>query len=93
MILIGYAMIGVAAIWFLYKLYVSYTSAGGTDFAMPVFDAAMYPPILVAIGFYLVLGAYAVDWSVWIYIGIWFGSTVLAVATIKLAEFLGDKPL
>jgi hypothetical protein len=93
MIFIGYAMIGAAAIWFLYKLYVSYTSAGGTDFALPVFDAALYPPILVAVGLYLVLPAYEVNWSVWIYIAIWVGSTVLAVAAIKLAEFLGDKPL
>lgn len=93
MIVIGFAMIGVATIWFLYKLYISYTSAGGTDFAMPVFDAALYPPILCAVGLYLVLKAYEVTWSVWIYVGIWFGSTVLAVAIIKLAEHLGDREI
>lgn len=93
MALIGFALLGAAVIWYLYKLYVSYTSAGGTDFAMPVYDAALYPPILAAVGLYLVLGHFEVDLHIWIYVAIWFGSAVLVAATIKLAELMGDKPL
>jgi hypothetical protein len=55
MAFIGFALLGVAVIWYVRKLYVSYTSAGGTDFMMPVYDAALYPPILAAVGLYLVL--------------------------------------
>ncbi len=93
MALIGFALLGIALIWFLRKLWVSYTSAGGTDFMMPVFDAALYPPILAAVGLYLVLGYFKVDLSIWVYVAIWFGSTALAAGTIKLAELMGDKPL
>jgi len=93
MAVIGFVLIGAAAIWFLYKLYVSYTSAGGTDFMMPVYDAALYPPILNAVGLYLVLWYFEVDWSFWIFASICLGSAVLAAGTIKLAELVGDKPL
>ena len=93
MALIGFALLGVAVIWYLRKLYVSYTSAGGTDFAMPVYDAALYPPILATVGSYLVLGYFEVDLEIWIYVAIWFGSTLFAAGTIKLAELVGDKPL
>lgn len=89
----GFALLGIAVVWFLRKLWVSYTSAGGTDFAMPVYDAALYPPILTAVGLYLVLRHFEVDLSIWIYVAIWFGATALAAATIKLAELIGDKPL
>jgi hypothetical protein len=46
-IFFGAALIAVAAGWFFYKVYVAYTSAGGTDFAMPIYDAAMYPPMML----------------------------------------------
>ncbi len=93
MALFGFALLGIAVIWYLRKLYVSYSSAGGTDFMMPVYDAALYPPILATVGLYLVLRDFEVDLDIWIYVAIWFGSTLLAAGTIKLAELLGDKPL
>lgn len=93
MALIGFALLGAAVVWYLYKLYVSYSSAGGTDFMLPVFDAALYPPILATVGLYLVLRYFEIDLSIWIYVAIWFGSTILSAVTIKLAELVGDKPL
>ena len=93
MVLIGFAHLAIAVVWYLRKLYVSYTSAGGTDFMMPVYDAALYPPILAAVGLYLVLGYFEVTLAIWIYVGIWFGSALLAAVTIKLVELVGDKPL
>jgi len=93
MVLIGFALLAIAVVWYLRKLYVSYTSAGGTDFMMPVYDAALYPPILAAVGLYLVLGYFEVTLAIWIYVGIWFGSALLAAVTIKLVELVGDKPL
>ena len=93
MIAIGYALIVIATIWFLYKLYVSYTSAGGTDFQMPVYDAAMYPPIMGAVGLYLVLRVYEVEWPVWAFFAIWIGLTAVFVGAIRGMEELGDRPL
>ena len=93
MLIIGSVLILVAAGWFFYKVYVSYTSAGGTDFALPIYDAAMYPPIMVTIGLYLVMRAYEKTWTIWIYVGIWVVATLLAAGILKLMEELGDKPL
>ncbi len=86
-------MLILAAGWFFYKVYVAYTSAGGTDFAMPIYDAAMYPPIIATIGLYLTLTAQEIEWSVWLYVGTWVGVTLLAVGLLWLMEQLGDKPL
>jgi hypothetical protein len=91
--LIGYALIAIAAGWLLYKVYVSYTSAGGTDFAMPVYDAALYPPILGTAGLYLVMWGAEDAWSIWIYLAIWLVATLLSAGLIRLMEELGDKPL
>lgn len=91
--ILGYVLMVAAAGWFLYKAVVSYNSAGGTDFAVPVFDAAVYPPIMTAVGLYLVLDHYEIGWSKWIYVAIWLGLTAVAVGAIKLAEEIGDKPL
>ena len=93
MIFFGAALIAVAAGWFFYKVYVAYTSAGGTDFAMPIYDAAMYPPMMLAIGLYLTLTALEMTYSIWIYVGIWVVATLLAVGLLWLTEQLGDKPL
>ncbi len=93
MIFFGAALIAVAAGWFCYKVYVAYTSAGGTDFAMPIYDAAMYPPMMLAIGLYLTLTALEMTYSIWIYVGIWVVATLLAVGLLWLTEQMGDKPL
>ena len=93
MIFIGGCLLVVAAVWFIRKVHISYTSAGGTDFEMPVFDAAVYPPILTAVGLYLVLSSNDISWSVWIYVAIWAGTTAVAAGVIKLAGVWGDKPL
>jgi len=92
-IVIGCLLIVVALGWFLYKLYVSYNSAGGTDFAVPVYDAAIYPPVLGVVGLYLVLRAYEVTWSIWIYVVLWLGVTLLAAGAMRASEELGDRSL
>ncbi len=89
----GYALIAVAIIWFVYKMYVSYTSAGGTDFAMPVYDAALYPPIMVAVGLYLLMRSGGEPWSIWVYVVIAVLTAGLTAGLIRLMEELGDKPL
>ena len=90
---LGYLLISIAVGWIGYRLYLSYTSAGGTDFEVPLYDAAYYPPVLLAVGLYFVLSGLDITWSVWVYVGIWLGVAVLVVAAIKLLELLGDKPL
>ena len=90
---IGYGLIVVAVGWMLYKVYVSYKSAGGTDFQLPVYDAAIYPPIIGTGGLDMVLRVYEVTWSPWAYVGIWLGTALLVAGAIRLFEELGDKPL
>ena len=93
MVIFCYLLIVGALCWFLYKLYMSFSSAGGTDFAVSVYDGALYPPVLAVIGLYWVLPTYDVQWSIWIYVGIWVGITLLFAGSIRLAEELGDRPL
>lgn len=93
MIIVGIVALAVAAVWYFYKLYVAYSSFGGTNGMQPVNDAAMYPPMLVAFGLWWVLSTNEIQWEWWIYILIWLGGTAFALGTIKLAEILGDKPL
>lgn len=90
---IGYVLLVVAAGWIAYKMSVSYNSAGGTAFAVPVYDAAIYPPILTAVGLYLVLPSFAIDWSVWIYIAIGLVLVPVVVGAIRLMEEVGDREL
>ena len=90
---IGYAMIAIAAIWMLYKMYVSFNSAGGTDFMVPVYDAAVYPPVITCVGIYLVLRAQESSWPFWWYLISWLVLTGLVAGAIRLLEELGDRPL
>jgi hypothetical protein len=83
----------VAIGWFVYKLYLSYSSAGGTDFMVPVYDAAMYPPVLAVVGLYLVLRAREITWSWWIYVAVWLGLTLLFAGALKIVEEMGDRSL
>jgi hypothetical protein len=91
--IVSWILIAVAAVWFLYKLYLSYTSSGGTDLMLPVYDAAMYPPAMAAFGLYWVQGAFGRDWPWWVFLIIWLVLTGLAAGAIRLAEELGDKAL
>ena len=93
MIIVGYICIAVAVIWLTIKLYVSYSSAGGTAGMSPVYDAAYYPPVLIAFGLYWVLPTFEINWSIWIFFGIWIGLALLFAGGIRLMEELGDKEL
>jgi hypothetical protein len=90
---LGYPLIAIAVGWIAYRMHLSYTSAGGTDFVMTVYDAAFYPPVMVAGGLYFILPSFEVNWSIWTFVGIWIGLAVLVGVAIKLLEVLGDKPL
>lgn len=92
MVWLGYLAILVAVIWIVAKLYVAYNSAGGTIMVV-VYDAALYPPILIAVGLYFVLPTYDVELAVWIYFAIWAAVTALVAGLIRLMEELGDRPL
>ena len=93
MIIVGYICISVAVVWILIKAYVAFSSAGGTADMSPIYDAALYPPILAAFGLYWVLPSFQIDWTIWIYVGIWLGLTLLVAGVLKLLEEMGDRPL
>ena len=90
---LGCVLIAVAVLWFLRKLYISFTSAGGTDFEMPIYDAALYPPVIGVVGLFLVLRTYEIQWSWLAYVGIGVALILVAIGILKLAEELGDRPL
>lgn len=92
MVWAGAVAIAVAVIWLLVKMYVAYDSSGGTVMVI-VYDAAVFPPIISAIGLYLVLSTYKIHLAFWIYLGIWAVTTGLAAGAIRLAEEVGDRPL
>ena len=90
---IGYVLLVVAVGWIGFKMYVSYNSAGGTAFAVPVYDAAIYPPILAAVGLYLVLPSFGVEWPWWAFVVAGLALVPLVVGGIRLMEEVGDKEL
>ncbi len=90
---IGYILLVIAAGWIGYKMYVSYNSAGGTAFAVPVYDAAIYPPILAAVGLYLVMPSFGIEWSAWAYVGVGLVLIPIVAGGIRLMEEVGDKEL
>jgi hypothetical protein len=89
----GYALLVIAGLWILYKVYVSFSSAGGTQFEVAVYDAAIYPPVIAAVGLYGVLPYHGVECSIWILVGIALGLGAVTAGVIRLAEELGDRPL
>jgi uncharacterized membrane protein len=91
--IVGYVLVVVAVGWIGYKMSVSYNSAGGTAFAVPVYDAAIYPPILIAAGLYLVLPSFDIEWSVWTYVAIGLVLVPVIVGVIRLMEEVGDREL
>jgi hypothetical protein len=91
--IVGYICIAVALVWLVIKLRVSYNSAGGTAGMTPVYDAAYYPPILIAFGLYWVLPTFKINWTIWVFVGIWLGLAALFAVAIRLMEELGDKEL
>ena len=90
---LGYGLLVVAVGWFLYKLYVSYSSAGGTQFELPVYDAAIYPPVLFAVGLYFVLPNFEIIWPIWAFVAVAVGFGLVAWGAIRLMEEMGDRPL
>jgi hypothetical protein len=92
MVWAGYAAVAVSVLWILYKLYVAYGSCGGTV-EVVVYDAAVYPPILGAVGLYLVLSNHQVQLAFWIYMAIWAVVTAVVVGAIRLMMEIGDRPL
>ena len=89
---IGCALLVVAAGWIAYKMYVSYSSFGGTVEVI-VYDAAIYPPILTGVGLYLVLPGFGIAWSAWMYVAIALVLIPIVVGGIKLMEKIGDREL
>ena len=92
MIWMGYVAIVVAVLWISLKLYLAYNSAGGTIMVV-VYDAVIYPPVLIAVGLYFVLPSLGVQLHYWIYIAVWAACSGVVAGAIRLSEELGDRPL
>jgi hypothetical protein len=86
---IGYVLLVIAVGWIGYKMNVSYNSAGGTAFAVPVYDAAIYPPILIGVAIYLI----GIEWPWWGYVVAGVALVPIVAGGIRLMEEVGDKEL
>lgn len=90
---LGIGLIVLAAGWLLYKTYLSFNSAGGTDLTLVVYDAAIYPPILASVGAFLLAQSQSWDWPLWSYLILWLVLTGLFAGIIRLSEEIGDRRL
>lgn len=92
MVGLAYVAVAIAVVWVLVKLHMAYHSAGGTVM-VTVYDAAVYPPILLAGGLYFLLPDYQVNLPYWAYLLIWAALTAAVVGAIRWMQEIGDKPL
>jgi hypothetical protein len=92
MVALGSVCIAVAAIWILFRWYLAYNSAGGTV-VVTVYDAAIYPPPLLALGLYFLLPTFGINWAIWVFVVICLATGGLVAAGIRIAEEVGDRPL
>ncbi len=91
-IVLGYALLVIAALYYLFRVRTAFTSAGGT-IDVVTRDAVLFAPISASLGLFLVLRAYEIHWSFWAYAGVWFGLAAIFWGTILLAQELGDREL
>ena len=92
MIVLGYALLVIATLYYLFRLRTAFTSAGGT-IDVVTRDAVLFAPIIASLGLFLVLRTYEIHWSPWAYVGVWFGLAAIFWGTILLAQELGDREL
>ncbi|MFT5526259.1 MAG: hypothetical protein ACI9HK_004233 [Pirellulaceae bacterium] len=90
--LIAIVLLVVATGWIALKTRSAYCSFGGRE-PVTVYDAATWPPFLIAIAAYLIASTYEVALPGWSYIAIWVASVVSIIGIIKLGMIMGDKPL
>ena len=88
---LGIGLIVVAIAWLLYKTFLAFNSEGGTDLMLVVYDAAVYPPLLAAVGVYLVAQYRQLSWPWWSYLVLWLVLTAAAAGMICLCEEIGDR--
>jgi hypothetical protein len=82
----------VAAGWIGLKVRAAYGSFGGRE-PVTVYDAATWPPFLIAIAAYWISSTYEMGWPGWMYIVVWVASVVVIIGVIKVSMMMGDKPL
>ncbi len=89
---IGYALLVVGVMYIAYRMRTAYTSAGGTVDVITR-DAAVFAPILIAVGLWLVLPAWGVEWPWWGFVLTGLGLFPAILVTNYLMQELGDKEL
>jgi 1,4-dihydroxy-2-naphthoate octaprenyltransferase len=90
MTIIGYICVGIAVVWILHKIRVSYLSFGGTVM-VTVYDAAIFPPIIGAFGLFWALPSLGVDFPLWAYVALGLAAAVLVAIAVRVAEEFGDR--
>ena len=98
-IVFGYALIGLAILYFALKVYVSYDTEGGAIGMTPVMDGVLVPPTMALFGLALVLhpphsGATQppqTPLDILLYGLMWIGSIILAGVIIVWAGKMGEK--
>ena len=92
MIVIGWILVAISLGWILYKINVAYNSYGGTVM-VAVYDAALFAPPIGAVGLYIVLPTFDIEWPIWAFIVLSIGVAIAVAILIRIAEQLGDREL
>lgn len=89
---LGYVLLVIAAGYIALRMRDSYYSAGGTVDVITR-DAVLFAPILIAVGLYLVLPGWNVEWPWWGYVLLAFVLLPTIWGLNYLMQELGDKEL
>jgi hypothetical protein len=87
----GLIFVGIALLIFIFKIYVSYDTKGGTIGMVPTLDGAIFPPPLATLGLFMWGFAKRVGAGNWIYFAVWLISTAFAFWAIYYAGKLGER--
>ena len=92
MLIAAIVLLLVSAGWIALRIRAAYGSFGGRE-PVTVYDAATWPPFLIAIAAYCLASHSEVTLQGWMYPVIWVASVVVIFGIIKVSMIMGDKPL
>jgi hypothetical protein len=86
----GLGLIAFSLLYIAMKTYVSYSSSGGQDGGVPLYDGCLAPPYVATLGICACMEAWRIRWPIWAYVLIWFVITILSFLLINFAG--GPEP-
>lgn len=88
---VGLVFVGISLLIFIFKLYVSYDTEGGSIGMVPVLDGAVFSPLFATYGLFMWGFAKRVGMGDWIYFAFWLFTTLFAFWAICYAGKRGER--